>query len=116
MFLNLTIYPSDKWTVEQKLAAGDDIVDIKFPDVPAYHSTNDVFLIHQKLINFILENYPPCRVLVQGEHTMTYQLVKTLLEYDYIPVAATYRLLVKELEDGHKKVCYGFILFREYEI
>lgn len=126
MFANVSNHPSSKWAKEQILAAQDlgacpDIFDVPFPNVPPDATSEEVYALAQDLFKRIdclpSENNRPMVVLVQGEMTFTYALVRVLLEGGpYWPVAATTeRVVVEDPNTGTKTSVFKFVRFRRYE-
>ena len=118
-FINLSNHPSDKWDEKQMEAAKQygEVMDIPFPSIPAQADENEVVRLAEQYLNRI-NDYPCAAVMIQGEFTFTYHLVK-LLEKTGIPVlAACSERRVEEIvnPDGSvsKKVDFHFVRFRTY--
>jgi len=119
MFINCSNHKSIDWSAEQKSAAKayGEIVDISFPSVPATSSEAEVSEIADGLLEKI-KGYSPACVMCQGEFTLTFSLVKKLIDANIKTVAACSEREAQEvkLEDGstQKKVTFRFSGFREY--
>lgn len=119
VFINLSNHPSNKWDEGQKKAAlrYGEIIDMPFPDIPAQADESEVVKLADQYFARILE-YKCSAVMIQGEFTFTYHLVK-LLEGKQIPtLAACSERSVEEIinPDGSnsKKVNFRFVKFRRY--
>lgn len=116
-FINLTNHPSARWSDAQRQAAGGDIVDVKFPNVPPEAGKDEVKSLADRLVEQVLD-LNPSTVLVQGEMTLTYRVVSALHQHGVRVVAATSRREVVETtrEDGstEKRAVFSFVQFREY--
>ena len=119
VFINLSNHPSNKWDEGQKKAAlrHGEIIDMPFPKIPAQADESEVEKLADQYLARILE-YKCSAVMIQGEFTFTYHLVK-LLEGEQIPtLAACSERSVEEIinPDGSnsKKVNFRFVRFRRY--
>ena len=120
MFINVSNHPSDKWSDQQLLAAREygGIIDIPFPQIDPETSTGDISaLAHDYMLK--IEGYRDAVVMVQGEFTFSYALIKRLREKNIIVVAACTRRKAEEqvMPDGTtlKNSIFEFGGFREYE-
>ncbi len=119
MFINCSNHKSIDWSAEQKSAAKayGEIVDVGFPTVAATSNEAEISEIADGLFEKI-KDYSPACVMCQGEFTLTYSLVKKLLDANIKTVAACSEREVEEvkLEDGstQKKATFRFVGFREY--
>jgi len=120
-FINLTNHPSNKWGEKQITACkGAVIVDIPFPNVASSMTSGNVKeMARDILIPLMVEyNKEDTLFLVQGEMSLTYQLVSMLKTNDYKVVVACSERNTKEVvnEDGTttKVATFNFVQFREY--
>ncbi len=120
MFLNITNHPSGTWSSSQVSAAekiGGEIVDLAFPDVPPDALAQDVLLFGQRLISETVTKKPSA-VLVQGEFTLAFLVVRELQSLGFTCYAATTRRLSesKRLEGSATRVVsqFEFVQFRRY--
>jgi len=133
LFINVSNHPSSKWSKEQldaaKTYATDDstamIVDVQFPNVPAEATKDDVIQMAWDVIAE-LEKLPrkydgPITIMVQGEMTLTFQIVNLLQSYDTwvdgVVAAVSERVVTETLQDdgSTKKVAtFAFKGFRRY--
>ena len=119
VFINLSNHPSNKWEENQIEAAMQygEIVDISFPEVPAHADEHEIEQLATEYINHILE-YKCEAVMVQGEFTFTYHLVRLLADKHITALAACSERNVEEVTnpDGTlaKKVNFRFVRFRRY--
>ena len=120
MFINFSNHPSNKWKAEQRTAAqqySDEIYDIPFPDVSASATERDIAALAEKCVHEICEQRPSA-VLCQGEMTLTYLIVKHLIELG-IPVLAACserRTVESQDSDGNTQQfsIFTFKQFRRY--
>lgn len=119
VFINLSNHPSSKWDKNQTEAARSygEIVDLPFPEVPAQADENDVEELALEYMDRIME-YRCEAVMVQGEFTLTYRLIKLLAEKQIISLAACSERSVEEVinPDGStsRKINFQFVRFRRY--
>ena len=120
IFLNISNHPSDKWDEKQRAAAlaiADEIVDIPFPMVCPKDTQEDIQNISHRLIWDIFENGGDIAyAMVQGEFTLTFELVKDLQKRHVICMADCSERNTIVHEDGTKTVQFGFVQFREYSL
>lgn len=118
-FINLSNHPSNKWDEKQINAAEQygEIIDIPFPDIAAQADENEIVGLAEQYLNCI-SDYHFTTVMVQGEFTFTYHLVKMLEEKGIPALAACSEREVEEIvnADGSvsKKVDFRFVRFRNY--
>jgi len=128
--LNISNHPSSNWSEEQKKGLKDfcffgkgypqgtdfEIIDVPFPAVDPLASTEDIEKIAQDIIdNIVSFNVVWQVVMVQGEFTLTYHLVKKLLDLGKVPVNATTKRVAVE-KDGVKTSIFKFCKFRAYDM
>ena len=119
VFINLSNHPSSKWDKSQTEAAKcyGEIVDLPFPEVPAQADENDIAELASQYMDRIME-YRCEAVMVQGEFTLTYRLIKLLAEKQITTLAACSERNTEETvnPDGStsKKTIYRFVRFRRF--
>ena len=119
VFINLSNHPSGKWDEEQKKAAMHygEIIDIPFPEIPAQADEREVEELADQYLDQILQ-YKCGAVMVQGEFTLTYRLIKLLAEKQITTLAACSERNTEETvnPDGStsKKTIYRFVRFRRF--
>lgn len=119
MFINFTNHPFANWGEKQLAEARKygDIKDIAFPQVDPTDSSQNIYLQAKKYIEQIASFHPKA-VLVQGEMTLTYNVVKGLKEKGILVLCACSSRVAHEehLDDGQiiKNSVFKFIQFREY--
>lgn len=119
-FLNISNHPSGRWTERQLEAAKGygDIIDIPFPQIEPEAGTEDIALLAEEYLRKI-EPHEVSAVMVQGEFTFSYALIKRLRKMNITVVAACTKRKVEEqiLPDGAvvKNSIFEFCGFREYE-
>ena len=117
MFINLTNHPSNRWSQEQRNAAGNNIQDYPFPNVNPEMSQIEVFKLAQDTFKEVM-SLNPDTVLVQGEMTLTFHLVNLFKSAGIRTVCATSQREVVETvnDEGEtvKNVVFRFVQFREY--
>ena len=121
-FINISNHPSSKWPTEQmnaakELAAGGDVIDIAFPNVPPMATTVEVEVLAEELLAKVLEVEDPI-VHLMGESTLLLKLANLLHEAG-IPVvcSTTERVSVESIgADGvvTKTLKFKFEQFRSY--
>ncbi len=126
MLINFTNHPSEKWTDDQKNSAirlYGEVRDMPFPTVPTSAGTPEVISMANEIIEKILaikEESPGTEafaVMVQGEFTLTYAVVRRLLDRKIKTVSAvSERNVIEQIENGEvrKTVVFRFGGFREY--
>lgn len=116
MFINLTNHPSSGWSEEQLKAAKQygEIVDISFPNIEPYFSSNDVNELADVVAEGIKELDEHPVVHVMGEMTFTYAVVSRLKALGIVCVASTTERNTIMSPDGKKISEFKFVQFREY--
>lgn len=122
MFINISNHPSKNWsdlqiTLAEAISGDNVILDIPFPNVDPRALCFDVREVADMVMDQ-LKGLDIETVMVQGEMTLTYLLVKRLLAQDIRVVATTTERVVKEVTkpDGTvvKTSVFQFVDFREY--
>ena len=119
MIVNFSNHPSNRWSTEQLEAAQayGELKDYDFPMVNPEDDEKDVEELANRCVREILEFHPDA-VLVQGEFTVCYSVIRKLKERNIICLAAcSAREAVEEKkEDGsvRKESIFRFCGFREY--
>ena len=119
IFINLTNHPSNKWDEKQIEAAKQygEIIDISFPDITAQADEKQIVKLAEQYFDYI-RGYHCTAVMVQGEFTFTYHLVKMLEEAGIPALAACSERKVEEIVNSDysvsKKVDFHFVRFRKY--
>lgn len=119
MFINLTNHPSRQWGINQinaSLVYGN-IIDIPFPNIDPNFNKEKV----DELANFYVDKIvrlSPKAVLVQGEMTFCFEVVKQLKEQGIIVVCAC---SIRDTVETHstddntvKETLFSFVQYREY--
>ncbi|MBP5330840.1 MAG: hypothetical protein J6Y89_03200 [Lachnospiraceae bacterium] len=122
IFVNLSNHPSQKWDTDQREAAQKygDIVDLPFPVVPPDHDENDISKLAEECISRImsLEGNIVC-AMVQGEFTLTFAIVKRLIQQGIEVVSACSERNTIERTDENGEIIretrFKFVRFRRYE-
>lgn len=120
-FVNFTNHASSKWAAAQLEAAKEygDIIDIPFPMVSPVATKEDIQELAEKSVQDILSNSPSA-VMVQGEMTLVYNVVRRLQDKGIACVAAcTRRRTDEEVQKLAaagltKEGMFEFMGFREY--
>ena len=120
-FVNFTNHTSNKWAAAQLEAAKEygDIIDIPFPMVSPVATKEDIQELAEKSVQDILSNSPSA-VMVQGEMTLVYNVVRRLQDKGIVCVAAcTRRRTDEEVQKLAaagltKEGMFEFMGFREY--
>ena len=120
-FVNFTNHTSSKWSAAQLEAAKEygDIIDIPFPMVSPDATKEDIQELAEKSVQDILSNSPSA-VMVQGEMTLVYNVVRRLQDKGIACVAAcTRRRTDEEVQKLAaagltKEGMFEFMGFREY--
>lgn len=121
MLINLSNHPSNTWSVKQMNAANrkfGKVIDIPFPNISPYASTNQVINKAEKYSCKVLEIVKDTidkknAVHLMGEFSFVFHLATILKKKKILVVASTTERLVKE-KAGKKIVSFNFIRFREY--
>ncbi len=121
MLINLTHHPSAGWPAAMKIAAEyhyKQVQDWPFPAVDPLASTYAIKAQAQAIVLQILEFQLQIKqelvILVMGEMTLTYQLVRLLKEEGITCVASATERVAKMLPDGKRISEFHFKQFREY--
>lgn len=114
-FVNLSNHPSAKWEEAQVKAAqslAERIEDIAFPSVPPDADEKAI----AALADECAAKVPPetSHALVQGEFTLTMELVRRLQARGITCLAATSKRDVEEGSDGRRVSNFAFVRFRAY--
>lgn len=114
-FVNLSNHPSAKWEEAQVKAAqslAERIEDIAFPSVPPDADEKAI----AALADECAAKVPPetSHALVQGEFTLTMELVRRLQARGITCLAATSKRDVEEGSDGRRVSSFAFVRFRAY--
>lgn len=120
MLVNFTNHPVSRWSGTQLAAAGSwgEIVDMRFPNVPAPADENDISTLADTCCAKIYELAPEA-VLVQGEMSLTFAVVTRLLEKGItVLCAASEHVCETTAAAGStvRKSTFKFIRFRGYLI
>lgn len=119
MFINHTNHSSKRWVREQLQAAKKygDIVDMPFPVIDASVGSEEIARIAAEKAQEIIGMRPDA-VMVQGEFTYSFALIRMLKDAGILVVAAcSQRNLLEEINeagDTIKRTIFRFIQFREY--
>lgn len=126
MLINLSNHPSSNWSEEQIKSAAEQfgtITDLPFPHIdPAADSESIVdlaVLYRDKCLDIFSENglnitHKSCAVHIMGEMTFTYNLVRSLSEFNVKTVASTTYRVVEDDGKGTKISVFKFSRFRAY--
>lgn len=120
VFINVSNHTSAKWSEKQLQEAGrlGEVIDIPFPQIAPEATKEEIGALAQEYLHKI-EAYQVSGVMVQGEFTFSYALIKRLRERGFMVVAACTRRQVEEqtMADGTvvKNSVFVFSGFREYE-
>jgi CRISPR-associated protein Csx16 len=114
-FINLSNHPSANWDAAQTkaaLALAECIEDIAFPMVPPDADEKEI----EVLAETCMAQIPPetSHALVQGEFTLTVELVRRLQARGITCLAATSTRYVEEGADGRRVSSFSFVRFRAY--
>jgi CRISPR-associated protein Csx16 len=117
IFVNLTNHPKSRWTAEQTEAASDlgkgiQVEDLCFPAVPPDADEARVGEIAEECVAQIPAG--ATHALVQGEFTLTAELVRRLQARGIVCLAATSAREVDEAEAGRRTSVFKFARFRRY--
>ena len=119
ILINHTNHPSASWSDEQRQAAlaYGEIMDIPFPSIAADLDEAQVQVMAEKALGQMLP-LEPSAVLVQGEFTYSYALIKLLQEAGITVLAAcSERQTVTTVNAKHETVrqsVFSFVQFRSY--
>lgn len=119
MFINISNHPVANWSQKQidEAKKFGEIIDYPFPVVEAEWGENDICKLAEEVIRDV-SAHKDAVLLIQGEFTLTYQLVKLAKELGMHAVAACSDRVTQECvnEDGSstKVSRFEFVRFREY--
>ena len=119
MFINLSNHLSEKWSMEQLEAAKvyGEIVDIGFPVVDPKGGSDYIDELVDEYYSKIMEYGRPA-VMLQGEFTFTYRMVRKLKEVGITVVASCSERhseeVLKENGQVERNSVFEFVRFREY--
>lgn len=117
---SISNHPVSAWGPDQiaacNLPAGELPIHIPFPNVSPEMLAHEVADLAAEIVDQICNlDFPSkSRIMVQGEMTLTYLLVKFLKQAKYVPVAATSERETVDNPDGTKTARFRFVQFREY--
>ena len=120
-FINLSNHPSKNWSEAQLSEAQKigDIIDISFPSIDPDDSIEEIQNKASSIFSLIC-NFEDPVVMVQGEFTLTYQLVRMLQDAKIRSVVSTQKRVSKEYIDANgntvKTANFHFEGFRNYYI
>ena len=120
LFINHTNHPSAQWSEEQLQAARQygDVVDVPFPQIEAGLSEAEVHDMAEAAAGRIAE-LKPSAVLVQGEFTYSYALIRLLQAAGIRAVAACSErqtiAVLNESQETLKQSVFKFVQFRVYD-
>ena len=119
VFLNVSNHSSEQWGGRQRAEAEKygEVKDLRFPCVSADASVEEVDRIAMQTFEEICR-YDCSVVMLQGEFTLTYRLVRLLKQAGIRVVAAcSERRAVEQVDEEGNSVKYSqftFVQFREY--
>ena len=120
MFVNFSNHPSSRWSEEQLKTARQEygeIVDVPFPALDPCMDEKAIAEIGEDCIEKILK-LSPCAVMCQGEFTLTFYVVKRLMNKGISCISACSERSSIEVmqEDGsvRKESLFLFRGFRKY--
>ena len=121
MFVNLSNHPSSQWSMAQLQAAKKygEIIDIPFPPVPPEADRDLIGSMAEVCCGKVMSLKNDLDVvMVQGEFTLTYQIVSRLKAEGISCVAACSERKVREWTDENgnyqKQAVFEFVQFRAY--
>ena len=121
MFVNFTNHSSEKWSAKQLKAAKQygDIFDIPFPSVSADGDEDYIMELTNKYITEITV-LRPTAVLCQGEMSLSYAVVSSLIEKGILVLVACSKREAVESVRGNgcttKSSMFIFTRFRKYHV
>ena len=121
IFINLSNHPSSQWSESQLAAARKigKITDFRFPAIDPSDSPEKIKNIALGIFKFIMALGKPV-VMVQGEYTFTYHMVRLLQEAGIRAVVSCSRRVSEEYVDENgntvKVSSFRFEGFRDYYI
>ena len=122
MFINFSNHPSEGWNPKQLEAASKygEVVDVPFARVSSCATEEEIADIAQRSADLIMDSITSADdvVMVQGEFTLTYALVKILKERGIkVLSACSERVATETTDEAGNKVkqsVFSFVKFREY--
>ena len=119
IFINWSNHPFEKWDPLQFDAAKalGHPVFIPFPNVEPDSSIEEIVEQAHRCVQELMELYSDPKttiIMVQGEMTLLYHILKLLEQGGYRVVAATSERDVKQLPDGTELKSFHFVAFRDY--
>lgn len=122
LLYNVTNHPHDKWSPEQLKAAhelADEIAYMPFLNVSPSAEERTIRAWAADIAGTIIgakkrNDVDDVVALVQGEMTLTYAIVQSLIAHGIKVVAATSERISVDNGDGSKTVKFKFCKFREY--
>lgn len=120
-FINWSSHPSSEWSKEQLTAALEfgEIIDVPFPAVKPEDNIREVSKLADELLDSFYERFPDTTqvtVMVQGEMTLLYHILKRMERSGYRAIAATTKRDVIVNPDGSETKRFIFCHFRDYFI
>lgn len=119
MFVNFTAHPSEGWSAEQCAASAvyGKIVDLHFLEVDPYASSDEVLFCAEQYAEQIIA-MKPAAVLVQGEMTLCFAVVRLLVSVGVTVLCACSERVCESVvaEDGTctRRSVFKFVRFRPY--
>ncbi len=119
MFVNFSNHPSDKWQRKQIEEAHKygEIVDCPFPSVPSNATEEDIKKLADESVEKILILNPDA-VMCSGEFTLTFSVLKRLMERGILCVCACSERKTVEQNQADGTTCkvsvFEFQGFRKY--
>ncbi len=124
MLLNISNHPWKKWSDKQKETAIElfgGVEDLIFPDIDPGLSLEDVQVTASDYLSYILkikevnkDDEKGFSVLISGEYTLVYRLLRLLEENEIKSYCATSKRDVSYNADGSKNINFAFVTFRPY--
>lgn len=114
-FVNLSNHPTEKWDEAQTRAAhalAERIQDVPFPAVPPEADEAAIGMLAKVCLAKVPRE--TTHALVQGEFTLTVELVRLLQARGVTCLAATTTRNVEEESNGRKVSSFTFVRFRAY--
>lgn len=121
VFINLSNHPSSQWSAEQLNAARKlgEVMDIPFPQIDPQAPAEEIQRQASSLFSYISALENPV-VMVQGEFTFTYQLVRLLQQAGIRAVVSCSQRISREYvnEKGEtvKEAAFRFEGFRDFYV
>ena len=121
VFINLSNHPSSQWSAEQLAAARKlgEVMDIPFPQIDPQAPAEEIQRHAKSVFSQICALEKPV-VMVQGEFTFTYQLVRLLQEAGIRAVVSCSKRISREHVDEKgetvKVAAFRFEGFRDFYV